>query len=112
MDTKDYEFKLCENFYRYCKHWKPSMDDFNKIVAYNTITIITENKLCNTRSKKDEKIVIEQVDDEPITMFDVVIHMMLHHKHKEGAHTYFEGLSDLDANLESVEDVIYTRWGN
>jgi hypothetical protein len=104
--------ELCETMARYCKGFIPSGIDLNEIVSDEAITIIIRKKYC--KNGKEQRITVEPEDeDTPIKMMDVLMHMILHHKHI--SHKYWEGLtrySDKSDDYEELPEGEYlTQWG-
>jgi hypothetical protein len=60
---------------------------------------------------------IEKEEDEPILMFDVLMHLMKHHKHKPHFSKYWEGLTQSTLNKKNTlvklpEGEYLTTWGS
>ena len=111
---KTYEEDICASFARYCKGFRPSIYNLNEVVSTeDSITIIIEKQYC--KNNEEQRITIEKEEDEPILMFDVLMHLIKHHKHKH--HQYWEGLTQSTLNKKNrlvklPEGEYLTTWGS
>ena len=97
---KTNEDDLCASFTRYCKGFTPSIYNLNEVISTeDSITIIIEKRYC--KNNEEQRVTIEKVEDEPILMFDVLMHLMKHHKHKPHCFMYWEGLTDYKLNKKN-----------
>jgi hypothetical protein len=110
-----HEEKLCEGFARYCKGFYPSIRKFNEIVSTDSsITIIIEKRYC--KNNKEQRITIE-ADEAPITMMDILMHLIQHHKHNPESPSFWEGVTRIKMN-KSMERIklpdgeLITEWGS
>ena len=113
---KTYEENLCTSFTRYCKGFIPSIYNLNEVISTEqSITIIIEKQYC--KNNEEQRITIEKEEDAPILMFDVLMHLMKHHKQKQHFFKYWEGLTEYKLNKRN--DIVklpkgehLTTWGN